>query len=411
MDNNTNYTALICKEGFFLDGLPSSDVDLTPTLPQFPEGILFGASLELLGIRQTNSQQDLQPVALQSTLELPVIELPTVELPTVKVPTVDDYQEPPYIYGTPGNDTIEGEDIAENIIGLGGNDTIYGNGGSDFIRGNDGNDFIRGGSGFDVLLGYGGDDYLDGGEDDDGLDGGEGNDVLFGGSGNDRLYGEDGDDQLSGAEGDDILDGGKGNDGFQGGAGNDTILAGEGNDYWVAGDEGNDHICGGAGDDQLFGNVGDDLLYGGLGIDYVRGGAGSDWIQGAAENSIGEFDILVGGADPGDTLNPDGADTFVLGNTEESFYSESNLLGPFDPFGPDAMFDGYATIQGFNREVGDTIQLHGDESSYVLGQGEYGGDRTLSDTVIYRQTGFNYERIGVVIDVADLSLSADVSFV
>ena len=143
----------------------------------------------------------------------------------------------------------------------------------------------------------------------------------------------------------------------------------------------------------------------------MRGGAGSDWIQGAAENSIGEFDILVGGADPGDTLNPDGADTFVLGNTEESFYSESSLLGPFDPFGPDSMFDGYATVQGFNREVGDTIQLHGDESSYVLGQGEYGGDRTLSDTVIYRQIGFNYERIGVVIDVDDLSLSADASFV
>lgn len=344
--------------------------------------------------------------------------LSQLNIPLSPLPTVERLDVRPYIYGTPNADRIEGSDIGESIYGLDGNDTIYGNGGHDRIYGNGGSDFIRGGSGSDTLQGHGGDDFLGGGEGDDGLDGGEGNDRLFGGTGDDRLYGENGDDQLAGADGDDILDGGDGNDGFQGGRGDDTLFGGDGND-WLAGDEGNDFVCGGAGGDQLFGNAGDDILFGGLGSDYVRGGAGNDWIQGATENSVAEFDILVGGADPGDTLNADGADTFVLGDASGAFYTESSVYGSFDPFGPWAMLDGYATIREFNRVEGDTIQMSGDASLYVIGQGDFGGDSGILDAMIYRQmgstsfgqTGFNYERVGLVMDVFDLSLTADFSFV
>ena len=141
------------------------------------------------------------------------------------------------------------------------------------------------------------------------------------------------------------------------------------------GDEGNDLLDGGTGVDQLFGNAGDDVLYGGPGSDYLRGGAGSDWLQGSEENSVAEFDTLIGGADPGDTLNSDGADTFVLGDANGAFYTESNIFGQFDPFGPWQMLDGYAAIQNFNQAIGDTIQLNGDASLYLLGQGDFGGSQ------------------------------------
>lgn len=90
--------------------------------------------------------------------------------------------------GTHSAQTINGNDSANNIMALGGND---------------------------VLRGYGGNDQLYGDAGNDTLYGGTGTDTLYGGSGNDTLYGESGND---------ILHGGKGTDRLTGGGNADTFV-------------------------------------------------------------------------------------------------------------------------------------------------------------------------------------------
>jgi Ca2+-binding RTX toxin-like protein len=63
--------------------------------------------------------------------------------------------------GSGFNDTITGNDAANVLAGLAGNDTLIGNGGADVINGGDGNDSITGGAGNDTLTGgVGGDRYF-----------------------------------------------------------------------------------------------------------------------------------------------------------------------------------------------------------------------------------------------------------
>lgn len=88
-----------------------------------------------------------------------------------------------------------------------------GTGQNDLIFGTDGNDNINGGGGDDCILGLAGDDILNGSG---------GNDVLLGGPGDDTLIGQGGSDRLYGEDGDDVLDGGGGNDLCSGGPGTDT---------------------------------------------------------------------------------------------------------------------------------------------------------------------------------------------
>lgn len=107
--------------------------------------------------------------------------------------------------GLSGNDTLEGSDRAnvllggagdDTMLGLGGNDRLFGSVGADTGDGGDGNDTIRAGAGDDVMLG------------------GAGNDQMLGQFGNDTLSGGDGDDILNGGTGDNILIGGAGDDSF-----------------------------------------------------------------------------------------------------------------------------------------------------------------------------------------------------
>ena len=71
------------------------------------------------------------------------------------------------IYGTPGNDTLNGDNNSNIIRGLAGDDTINGNGGNDYLYGGGGKDILKGKKGNDYLYGGKGDDTLKGGEDDD----------------------------------------------------------------------------------------------------------------------------------------------------------------------------------------------------------------------------------------------------
>jgi serralysin len=86
-----------------------------------------------------------------------------------------------------------------------------------------GNDTLDGGNGNDAILGLAGDDILGGANGDDVLDGGGGNDMLTGGNGDDLLFGSVGDDTLTGGNGEDTLDGGAGDDEMVGGKGPDLF--------------------------------------------------------------------------------------------------------------------------------------------------------------------------------------------
>ncbi|MDJ0636494.1 MAG: M10 family metallopeptidase [Xenococcaceae cyanobacterium MO_188.B29] len=56
--------------------------------------------------------------------------------------------------GGSGNDTIFGNDAANELLGLDGNDYLFGDGGSDILLGGSGSDTLTGGSGHDRLVGY-----------------------------------------------------------------------------------------------------------------------------------------------------------------------------------------------------------------------------------------------------------------
>ena len=235
------------------------------------------------------------------------------------------------VVGTTQNDTIKGNNLANELVGNTGNDTI---------EGNDGNDILDGGEGNDQLFG---------GNNDDQLFGGIGNDILQGDNGNDLLNGDLGNDTLKGLAGDDILDGGLGNDSLLGGIGNDILIGDLGDDILnaeagndlVFGDDGNDRLYGGDGFDELNGGIGKDFLYGGnnndtlfgnndndtlygeAGDDILDGGQGSDVLLGGLNNDI--FVIAVGN---GSDIVQDFQDGFdKMGLSGGLLFSQLTILG------------------------------------------------------------------------------------
>ena len=272
--------------------------------------------------------------------------------------------------GTHADETLNGNHLANFLLGGAGNDTLNGGGGNDILSGGAGNDTLNGGAGSDTLIGGEGNDKLSGGSS--GADTyvfakGHGQDIVsdsgskaehtdtlrFNGvnfadavltrSGNSLVIkaygGEDSvtvsgyfdsasyryydfafDDKTvtaadmasitiegSGGEGNDRLYGWDTVDVLSGGLGTDTLYGYNGNDT-LNGEAGNDTLYGGNGDDILNGGEGDDRLDGDAGNDTLNGGAGNDTLNGGAGS-----DILIGGAG-NDTLNGGGseADTYVF---------------------------------------------------------------------------------------------------
>lgn len=114
--------------------------------------------------------------------------------------------------------------------------------------------------------------------------------VIIRGSGGDDLI--DADHTVEGQplptdEGDTIY-GQSGNDTITGLDGNDTIKGGSGNDT-LTGGLGNDTLEGETGNDSLFGGEGDDGLLGGNGNDILVGGNGLDTLNGGDGNDIFRF--------------------------------------------------------------------------------------------------------------------------
>ena len=93
------------------------------------------------------------------------------------------------LVGSPGNDQVLGNELANSILGSAGNDTISGGRQSDSLDGGEAGDYIYGDKGMDLLTGGGGADLLRGGRGNDTIITGVGVDgiVLELGGGTDTI--------------------------------------------------------------------------------------------------------------------------------------------------------------------------------------------------------------------------------
>ena len=244
-----------------------------------------------------------------------------------------------------GNDTITGNNYANNIQGNGGNDSILGNGGWDTILGGNGRDTLLGQAGADALGGGNGHDALWGGDHNDTLSGDAGNDTLGGGNGNDVMSGGQGNDLLGGGLGRDSMWGGDNNDTIRGWADIDLIRGGSGEDVLIGGNWG-DTIYGNAGNDVIYGDsefggtieTGQDFLSGDAGNDTIYGGGGADTILGGADNDVifghdgwnqmyggAGNDRLTGGAQTDRLVGETGNDTMTGNGSSDVFLFRGNI--------------------------------------------------------------------------------------
>lgn len=332
------------------------------------------------------------------------------------------------LYGGEENDTIYGYSGDDGFRGRLGNDLIKGGNGNDGLYGGEGNDSLLGGNGNDSLYGEEGSDTLHGGYCSDYLDGGEGNDyvsfisdtdafgvnanltegtvrvlttheftetlfsienlvgtnqndTLIGNDQDNRLYGESGDDRLIGYSGDDILQGNEGDDYLSGGSGSDFLRGNEGNDY-ISGGSGSDYsVRGGSGNDTLYGYGGSDFLYGNSGSDKLSGGYDDDLLNGYGDTT-GEYDTLTGG---------NHADIFIIGAEGQVFYPK----------------EGFAMIEDFNAEQGDSIQIAGTVDNYTHEFRNSYGSNLKQDTFIRYQNDLIAVIVDDVLEVNDISFSFD----
>ncbi|MBI1362509.1 MAG: hypothetical protein GC134_00815 [Proteobacteria bacterium] len=248
------------------------------------------------------------------------------------------YIPPVEIYGTEGDNRINGTAKNDVIYGLGGNDSIYAGNGNDILIGGKGDDHLYGGAGSDTYLFNIGDQMI---RVYDSAEAGKTNTVVFGAgifrsdleivrngehvdirvistgdilrlsnwdsthpidrfvftesgqsltlndinNGPQTFYGTNGIDSLAGTDKNDTIYALDGNDKVYGGSGNDKLIGGAGNDFLygdrsgtgaLQANQGDDILDGGAGDDFLYGDGGNDILMGGAGDDQMYGGAGSD---------------------------------------------------------------------------------------------------------------------------------------
>ncbi len=114
-----------------------------------------------------------------------VCETPEQEVITCGEWNGSDPPDPIYIYGTGGDDDLEGNSLSNYIYAYSGDDTVHGLAGNDRVYGGTGDDTLDGDSGNDYLYGQAGDDSLYGGSGDDDLDGGSDSDYLDGETGSD----------------------------------------------------------------------------------------------------------------------------------------------------------------------------------------------------------------------------------
>ncbi|MBN9204806.1 calcium-binding protein [Methylibium petroleiphilum] len=233
------------------------------------------------------------------------------------------------IYGTNGNDTLNGTDLADRLLGLEGNDTLIGLDGEDRLNGGAGTDTMQGGNGDDQYWVDNSGDVVSE-QSNQGYDHvrssisytlasnvewlelfGSGNINATGNSLNNQLTGNAGDNTLNGGSGADYMAGCAGNDTYVVGASDDDVveLAGEGVDlvqssitYTLGTDVENLTLTGSSAISGT-GNGLNNVLTGNSGNNTLAGRAGNDTIDGK-----GGADTLVGGA---------GDDSYAVDNSAD----------------------------------------------------------------------------------------------
>jgi serralysin len=268
--------------------------------------------------------------------------------------------------GGSGNDTINGNSLANQLEGEGGNDSIHGGSGNDTLSGGSGNDVLEGETGNDlyVFSGIFGADIVSDSSGSNQIDidnlavtgtalaSGGGYDLAVGGihfslsmNGSSLVIAEGGGSvtllnftdgmfgiHLSGgASTGGASSGGSG--AFSGGTGTssttsgvsgiisaligttaDDILSGNTSSNVMTGGTGNDTILGNDGNDDLQGNTGFDNLNGNNGNDIVRGGKDNDTVHGGQDNDFvhGNIGVDIVFGDKGDDTIRGGQDNDTL---------------------------------------------------------------------------------------------------
>lgn len=329
-------------------------------------------------------------------------------------------------FGSSANDTLLGNDEANRLDGVGGDDLLVGAGGNDTITDGYGNDTIYGDAGDDVIYDTAGNDLIFGGDGNDNIRDDAGNDSIYGGAGNDTLRSYVGTDLIDGGEGIDTIDLSFGSTalhvdidldaGLIPGTTPDTLISIEN----AIGSQGNNRLTGTlgvnvldgqAGNDTLLGLGGNDVLQGRAGNDSLDGGTGADTLEGGAGNDIFVVD------NPGDVvieLSGEGIDlvqssvSYTLDLTVENLVlttggltgtgsaytnqitgsSGSDTLYGLD--GNDTLFggDGADLLNGGNGNdsmvggFGDDIYVVGSTSDIVI-EAAGGGFDTVQSTISY----------------------------
>ncbi|MBP2636171.1 MAG: peptidase and matrixin and adamalysin [Firmicutes bacterium] len=234
------------------------------------------------------------------------------------------------VIGSKYNDTINGNNSANNLSGGEGDDVIDGKGGNDIIDGGNGNDIIiyDGADGMLTVKGGAGVDTLDASaqtsnlainlntqyKDFENIIGGSGNDTLVGNALANRLVGGAGSDTLDGGAGNDIIVYDAADILIKGGLGVDTLDAStqNGNLSFNLASQYTDfeNLIGGSGNDALFGNTLANELYGGAGNDTLDGKGGADKFFGGDGD-----DTMIYGATAGKYDGGSGFDVIDASNS------------------------------------------------------------------------------------------------
>ena len=207
-----------------------------------------------------------------------------------------------------GNDTVNGNDVANKLISGAGNDTVNGFGGDDAIYGGAGKDVLTGGAGKDTYLYAELTDSAVGADRDVITDFVDGQDVIqldqVGGKsfiGSSAFTGSAGQVRVASSTGQTIVELDSNGDGV---ADLQIELTGgfqlDKSDFILAvtpgqalnGTRNADTLRGGAGNDTLTGLGGNDTLIGGDGDDRLNGGADRDTLTGGTGADVFVFDVV-----------------------------------------------------------------------------------------------------------------------
>ncbi|TVR14867.1 MAG: calcium-binding protein, partial [Phormidium sp. GEM2.Bin31] len=236
-----------------------------------------------------------------------------------------------------------------NVFGSPGNDTLIGNQNPNLLLGNDGNDF---------LVGVGGNNTLEGGNGDDVIIASS-QDIVSGGAGSDTLIseGDGATNTLQGGDGDDVIIA-RPQDIVSGGEGNDTLIIESDENLFIQMPNDVEVLITGKGDNFMKGSPGQNLLISTGGQNTMEGGGNDGNFFSAGPGA----DLIIGGVGPDSIVfnGPDeGVDTLV------DFAADDLILISADGFGG-GLTPGPLSQEQFLLSDLSAIRTRTDEHRFIL---------------------------------------------